>query len=147
MQNILVGLDFSDNTAHLIECASVVAKGGGGHIWLVHIAAPNPAFVGYEVGPQSVRDDVAREVWTEHGLLQEQARSLREAGFEVTALLLQGPSVETLLSQAEKIKADWIVVGTHGHGALYHLWMGSVVQGVLRKATCPVLTVPASLRK
>jgi nucleotide-binding universal stress UspA family protein len=75
-------------------------------------------------------------------MLQKQAASLRDSGVEVTALLLQGPTVESILNQSEKLKADWIVVGSHGHGALYHVWMGSVGQGLIHRAGCPVVVVP-----
>jgi nucleotide-binding universal stress UspA family protein len=48
----------------------------------------------------------------------------------------------TLLHQAERLKADLLIVGSHGRGAMLHLLLGSVSEQVLKKATCPVLVVP-----
>ena len=50
--------------------------------------------------------------------------------------------VEVILDEANKLNIDLIVVGSHGHGAVYHLMVGSVSQGVLHQSTCPVLVVP-----
>jgi len=36
-----------------------------------------------------------------------------------------------------------ILLGSHGHGALYHLLIGSVSEGVIRKASCPVIIIPS----
>jgi len=40
-----------------------------------------------------------------------------------------------------------IVMGSHGHGALYELLVGSITQGVLKAAKCPVVVVPAAGKK
>jgi nucleotide-binding universal stress UspA family protein len=71
------------------------------------------------------------------------AGRLRDAGHEVNALLVQGPTVQTILEQAEKLGAEVIVVGSHGRGKLFDLVVGSVSAGVIRKSPIPVLGVPA----
>jgi nucleotide-binding universal stress UspA family protein len=48
-----------------------------------------------------------------------------------------------VLAQAKRLKADVIVLGSHGHGAVYNLVVGSTANGVLKHAPCPVLVVPA----
>jgi nucleotide-binding universal stress UspA family protein len=53
---------------------------------------------------------------------------------------------EEILNQADALNADLIVMGRHGHGAMYHLLMGSATEGVLRHATRPVLLVPSPKR-
>ena len=53
-----------------------------------------------------------------------------------------GPVVRRILERASNVAADLIVVGTHGRGGFARLALGSVAEKVLRKATCPVLTVP-----
>lgn len=50
------------------------------------------------------------------------------------------PFVEIVRYAADQ-KADLIVMGTHGRGAVAHMFLGSVAEKVVRKAGCPVLTV------
>ncbi|HDY68944.1 MAG TPA: universal stress protein [Candidatus Scalindua sp.] len=47
-----------------------------------------------------------------------------------------------ILDESSKLKIDLIVVGSHGHGAVYHLIVGSVSEEVLQRSSCPVLVVP-----
>ncbi len=143
MESILVALDFSEVTEKLLSQACSLASAFAGTLRLVHVAAPDPEFVGFEVGPQSVRDQRAETLRKEHRLLQELADRVRRRGIETKAILVEGPTVETILAQADKEKADLIVTGSHGHGALYTTLLGSVSEGVLRGARCPVLVVPA----
>ena len=47
-----------------------------------------------------------------------------------------------ILAAADRIRADMIVMGTHGRSGLSRLVLGSVAEAVLRRATVPVLVVP-----
>lgn len=145
MSNLLVPVDFSDVTAAVISEAKQLAKGlANPHIWMVHVAPPDLDFVGYEVGPQHVRDWQAEDLREEHRQLQELSTQARDEGFDTTALLIEGPAVEAILKQSEKLAPSYIVMGSHGHGGIYKVVMGSVSEGVLQKAKCPVVFVPAS---
>jgi nucleotide-binding universal stress UspA family protein len=146
IENIVVAVDFSEVSGRVLEQAELLARALGARLWLVHVAAPEPAFVGYEPGPQTVRDSVASHIHEHHHQLQEQADALRARGIEATALHVQGPTVEKILSEAGKLGAELIVVGSHGRGALYRALLGSVSEGVLRGARCPVHIVPARER-
>lgn len=142
MENIVAAIDFSEITPTVIEQAAEIARCFGSQLWLLHIAAPEPEFVGYGTGPQSKRDWRAKTLKEEHQYIQGQARELSQSGIKVTALLLQGETVETILREAAKLNAEMIVVGSHGHGALYKAILGSVSEGIIHKASCPVLIVP-----
>jgi nucleotide-binding universal stress UspA family protein len=141
--SILVPVDFSDVTEAVIAQAQRLAEALGAKIWLIHVASARPDFVGYEVGPVSVRDSVARELHREHEQLQQYQDELRAEGLVATALLVPGMPPNKILEEAERIRPDMIVIGSHGHGALYHLLAGSVCEGVLKHAPCPVVVVPA----
>jgi nucleotide-binding universal stress UspA family protein len=142
MKNILVPVDFSKITDPVIAAARGFAQAFSAKLWLVHVAAPDPDFVGYEVGPQSVRDQRATHLRDEHRRLQEEAARLRDDGIDAAALLIQGPTVEKILSEARRIEADLIVMGSHGHGAVYRTLLGGVSENVLRRAECPITIVP-----
>lgn len=140
--NILVCIDFSDSTAKVVSNAEKLAKAVSAKLWILHVAEPEPDFVGYAPGPQYIRDSLAEQFHQEHRQIQEIAEKMREEGLEATALLIQGPTVEVILKTAKKIEADTIVIGTHGKGAVYHLVVGSVSETVIQKAECPIFVVP-----
>jgi nucleotide-binding universal stress UspA family protein len=139
---ILVPIDFSEITKTVIFEAKSLAEKLMAKIWLIHIAEPDPFFVGYEPGPQSVRDNLAKKFRNEHVQLQEEAKKLRHTNIDATALLIQGPTVKTIITESEKLKIDMIIMGSHGHGAILKLIVGSVSEGVLKEASCPVLIIP-----
>jgi len=140
--NILVAVDLSPASAKVVEAAGRVAKLTGAKVYLLHTAEPEPDFVGYDAGPEVVRTQVAREFRREHREIQALADKLRNDGLDATALLIQGPTVETTLKEAENLDAELIVVGTHGHGAVYDVLVGSYSAGIIRRSKRPVLVVP-----
>ena len=147
MKNILVPIDFSSISESVVDVAETLAECFSAKLWLVHVASPDPDFVGYDAGPQSVRDQLADHLRDEHQRLQATAAELRETGIDVTARLVQGPTAEKILAEAEQHAADLIVMGSHGHGAVHRALMGSVSERVLRKAACPVTLIPHQVVK
>jgi nucleotide-binding universal stress UspA family protein len=139
---LLVALDFSDAMEAVLREGQKLARALSAEICLLHAAEPDPDFVGYGVGPQVVRDQVAHGFREEHSRLQHEAKVLRDAGLTATPLLVQGPAAQAILQEAERLQADLIVVGSHGHGPVHQLLVGGVSEGVLRRARCPVLVVP-----
>jgi nucleotide-binding universal stress UspA family protein len=140
---ILAAIDFSPVTTEVLATLKEIAATFPAQVWLVNVAPPDPAFVGYKTGPDVVRNQVAVEHHARHRQLQELAKQLRSHGVDTTALLLQGATVPTLIAEAGRLQAALIVLGSHGHGAMYGLLVGSVAEGVLRAAKLPVLLVPA----
>ncbi len=139
---LLAALDLSDCSAKVLDETQRIAAATSASVWLLHVAEPDPDFVGWEAGPQSVRDGVAEAFRREHQQIQKMADDLRDDSVEATALLVQGPTVASILEQAAKVGADMIVMGSHGRSAVHQLLVGSVSEGVLRDADCPVLIVP-----
>ena len=146
MKTILVPVDFSDVTPQVVETARQFAAAFQARMLVLNVAEPEPDFVGFEAGPPSVRVAVARDFKVEHKQLDDLKAKLSVAGTPATALHLQGPIVEKILDQAAEHKADLIVMGSHGHGAIYDLLVGSVTHGVIKEAPCPVVVVPAARR-
>lgn len=143
---ILIGVDLSDSTQKVVKIAMELAKALSARVWLLHVAEPDPDFVGFEAGPQSVRDSLSKIFHVEHCQIQEIADRFRTAGLDATALLVQGEAAETILKEASKLGVDMIVVGSHGRGAMYHLVVGSISEGVLHGSECPILVVPTFKR-
>ncbi len=143
---VLACVDLSPVTEGVVSAATRLAGALGAELTLLHVGAPEPEFVGYDVGPDTVRDAVAQSLRREHRELEDWRQHALERGVEVRALMVQGPTAEKLLSQAEGLGADYLVLGSHGHSALYDLIAGSIAQAVLKEATIPVLVVPANAK-
>ena len=60
---------------------------------------------------------------------------------EVETIVVKGVPLNEIINAATEINVDLIVIGTHGRTGLSHVMLGSVAEKVVRKATCPVLTV------
>jgi len=144
--NIVVCVDLSESTEKVVSAAAEIARAVSAKLWLLHIAEPEPDFIGFHVGPQSVTDSYSQKFRREHRQIQDIADRLRREGVDTTALLVQGPTVETILLKAAKLDADMIIAGTHGRGAMYQLLVGSVSEGILHGAKCPTLIVPTHQR-
>ncbi|HSI63881.1 MAG TPA: universal stress protein [Candidatus Saccharimonadia bacterium] len=145
MSTILVPVDFSDISPQVVETAASLADARGDAITLLHVALPDPAFVGFEAGPVVVQEAVQRDFQVDHGKLEAIRADLAARGLAAGYLHFEGSTAEVILREAKRIHAGLIVMGSHGHGALYHLLVGSVTDAVLRKTSCPVLVVPYTM--
>jgi nucleotide-binding universal stress UspA family protein len=160
MKRILVPIDFSDVTPPVIDLARQLAKAFGAEIHLVHVkeltAAAAPGTLGYGIAgmselapmsgvpvpgfepmPQPIPEDEGQK-----SKLTQWQRELADGGIKVTLHEPTGVVAEEILNQADELNADLIVMGTHGHGAMYNLLVGSATKGVLKHTTRPVLLVP-----
>ena len=68
---------------------------------------------------------------------------IAQDGIKVSLHEPSGMVAEEILNQADELNVDLIVMGTHGHGAMYNLLVGSATKGVLKHSKRPVLLVPA----
>jgi nucleotide-binding universal stress UspA family protein len=144
--NLLIAVDLSDSTPAVVATGRSLALATGARSWIVHVATPDPDFVGYDAGPQSVRDQLAHSLRGEHKRVEDLARDMRADGLECTGLLVRGPTVEAILEEARSVGADIIVVGSHQKGAVKRALLGSVSEGILHRADVPVLVVPPHRR-
>ena len=144
MKTILVPVDFSDVSGKVAETAASLAKVFGSRVILVHVAEPEPEFVGYDPGPLSVRVAIAADIHAE----QRRLDALKEkfGAADIVALHVQGSIPDEILELAHDHAADLIVMGSHGHGTLFNLFVGSVTAAVLKETRCPVLVVPSNRR-
>ncbi len=140
--NVLVAVDLSSASQKILHYVKTLALGLSAKVWLLYAAKPELGFAGFGPSQQPAEGQVAQKFHKEHKELQNEADKLRNTGIDARALLVQGSAVEVILHESSKLKTDLIVVGSHGHGAVYHLAVGSVSEGVLRRSSCPVLVIP-----
>ncbi len=142
LMNVLIAVNFSEHTQNFLDGIVKLLRDSLGAVWLLHVAEPEPDFVGFEIDPTVMRDQVAEAFHQEHRQLQAMADALRGRGIDATALLVQGETVKTIVQQAGKLDVDMIVVGSHKAGFLRHFLAGEVGQGGLAAAGKPVLLMP-----
>jgi nucleotide-binding universal stress UspA family protein len=144
MKNILVSIDFEKEATVLVGKAYQLAKAFGAKVWLVHVAAPDPVFVGYEVGPPSESEFRASELKMEQALIDSYVADLEQKGVKAEALLIPGYTVDRILAETQIQKIDLVIIGHHKHSLLYRALVGNTDSELVRKAKVPVLVVPLS---
>jgi nucleotide-binding universal stress UspA family protein len=146
---ILVAIDLQAGTEKLLDEVRRHAKAHNAVVDLIHVADPDPAFVGYIKAERegmlvdSEREARAKALRAEHQKVESIGNDLRASGVRVDrALIVQGPIGDMVIQEAQKLGADLLVVGEHHHAALYRAWYGDIALNVARKAPCTVLIVP-----
>lgn len=142
MKNILVAVDLEASSHQLVNSAAEQAEKSDAKVWVLHIAAPEPDFVGNEVGPQYVRDNLAEDIKKEHKLIRQYADELIARGIMAEALLIQGPTVKMILEEIEKLQIDLLIIGHRPHGFLFKIFLGENHTALVNKSKVPVLVVP-----
>jgi nucleotide-binding universal stress UspA family protein len=145
-KTILVPHDFSSSANHACAVARDEAKTHGARVILVHVIdlpyqmVPESAMVSAEtIEPISMKEFAARGA-EKH--LDDIAARLAKDGVTPQKFIRFGRPHDEIVKLAEELKADLIVMGTHGRTGLAHLLVGSVAERVVRTSKCPVLTVP-----
>ena len=133
---ILCPTDFSEASAHAIDLAVAIAHWYNARIAAIHVI--DAGVTVSEMGVSSSHTEADPRV----------IRAMMASGFssssniDVDLFVEAGPPATRILESAATLPADLIVIGTHGTAGFQHLMLGSVTERVLRKAPCPVLTVP-----
>lgn len=139
---IVAATDFSGTSREALRVARDLADAIGAHVHLLHVI-PDPARMPWGLESGVAFHDLERD-WRLHAERSlEQARE--QAGFTRARTVLQiavGDAAREIVAAARALRADVIVMGTHGHGFVARLVMGSVADKVLRHADRPVLIVP-----
>jgi nucleotide-binding universal stress UspA family protein len=139
-QQILCAVDFSDGSRRAVPYAIALARLHRSILTVLHVQ-PQP-FVMSALPPLAegeTNPTESRRLATEVAALFETAT---QSGIKVEVLVECGQPAQQILSRAAALPADVIVLGTNGAAPFEHLMLGSVAEKVVRKATCPVLTVP-----
>jgi nucleotide-binding universal stress UspA family protein len=103
---------------------------------------PYAGFSAMGFAPVSTNADLAKLGEEEASRISaEAAACAEEAGVETRTVVLRGFPVEAICEAAEKFAPQFLVIGSHGWGAMKRAVFGSVSTGVLHHASCPVLVV------
>lgn len=138
---LLVPLDGSDFSEHALPLALAIAERTGAEIQLATAVPTLPPVV-----PSSESDGPVRGWFEEERIrateyLEAMRKRLQEAGVSVPLHIkvVAGGPVRSLEERIRKTKVDLVVMTTHGRGPFERMWLGSVADGLVRSAACPVL--------
>jgi nucleotide-binding universal stress UspA family protein len=146
ISKILVPTDGSETAAKAVKYAADLALKVGAEVILLGVIENNlyaaPSMPGAVVPTHLIEpvEEYIREALT--GMLKEMAKVYAQCGVPVKTVIRSGFPVEEIIQEAEKSKADLIVIGSHGKSALRAALLGSVTFGVIHKdSKVPVLVV------
>ena len=140
IQSILVPVDFSENSAGALKYASALASQFRARVTLIYVIEPTPFISGLGNVPIVLSDEEVKGKATHELelLVEEQLGSSVEA----KSIIRQGKPYDQIVKAAKQLKADLIVISTHGYTGLKHTLLGSTAERVVRHAGCPVLVLP-----
>ena len=137
-KTILVATDFSETSETAVAYAVGLADKLGAKLYLLH-AIGMPAYGIPELGvavTASMMDSIVRDTQT---ALDKLIKTY--APVKIEPVLRNGDPRDLIVQTAFEVGADLIVLGTHGRRGVSRALLGSVAEGVLRHAHCPVLTI------
>ena len=138
---ILWPTDFSTLAQAALSHAVGLASDAGAELVVLHVLPPLTTYV---------MADMSGSLWAP---LQRQTRAAAQKQLLRLETQIKGPNYRTrtvltegvpffeILQVAKRLRCDLIVLATHGGTGLVHAIMGSVAENVIRRASCPVLTI------
>jgi len=152
-EKILVPLDGSEHSLRALKTAIQIAKKFGGKATLIHVYSvtarpvtmPEPTTLIPPAVPVMTPTEVSRvaEVARKAGssILADGEEKVKAEGVQVEEILIEGNTVREILRAAREGEFDLIVIGARGISKIREIFLGSVSDGVIRNAPCPVLVV------
>jgi nucleotide-binding universal stress UspA family protein len=144
IRRILCPIDFSDTSQHALEHAVAIAKWYESKITALHVINPAlliepPILVGEFRGGGAPAETDRESLRNQ---LESWLRPAEAVGVKTDLVFDEGNPTGSIVDWSASLPADLVVIGTHGRGGFERFLLGSVTEKVLRKVTCPTLTVP-----
>jgi len=138
-RNILCPIDFDANSPAALEFAARIAQETGARICILHVVPWTVAAV--PIDASQVLAELKQSATKRLQQLAEEKLHKRIAN-EIVVTVATDPGAE-VVRIANELKADVVIMATHGRKGLSHLVLGSVAERVVRESPCPVLTLRA----
>lgn len=140
LKKILVPVDFSDFSAKAIKYAARFAEQFGATLVLAHVVEPvrYPESV---IIPPEMEEANRERLKLARAALAKFVKQQVPSGITTETVTRLGHPFSEINTAAKDCDVDLIVIATHGHTGLKHLFLGSTAERVVRLAPCPVLTV------
>ncbi|MCA0244632.1 MAG: universal stress protein [Proteobacteria bacterium] len=137
---ILVAADGSPYTKHMLAYLAAHDEwlGGAHEYTVIHTVTAVPARAASVLDKQVLKDYYESEG---EKVFKPIRQFFEKQGIQANYVAKVGPAAETIAATADKGKFDLLMMGSHGHGTLTNLVMGSVATKVLANCSTPVLLV------
>lgn len=153
MKKVLIALDYNPNSEKVVKMGFEMARLMNAEICLFHVLADvryygmqYEPFMGYEGYAFPMDYNIQNEFVNVAKDYLEKTRQHLDYEY-VSTHLAEGDTSRMVLEYAQEWDADLIVMGTHSHGALEKLFLGTVASSVLEHTTIPVYMVPVGENK
>jgi nucleotide-binding universal stress UspA family protein len=141
IKKILCPTDFSDFSTHALTYAVSFAQQYKAKLLLLHVVdvfLHDPVYFAPYVPDGSAFEDFEKKA---RARLEEICKENVPAGIEVEPVVRVGRAFVEIVRAARELEVDLIVIATHGRTGLSHAMFGSTAEKVVRKASCPVLSI------
>jgi len=143
IRRVLFASDFSPASRRAFATAMTLTRSAGAKLIVLHVIEPVvPMAPDQYYLASAAWDEIDRNTRTWAGQqLAGVVRTAKKHGVTATTRIVDGVAATEIVRAARSLKADLIVLGTHGRTGLSRLLLGSVATRVVATATCPVVTV------
>jgi len=139
IKRILAPVDFSRSSLKALDHLLAMFELGASEVVVIHVIEPvTYALPRFLPEPTELLEE-QRKVAAKQ--IERIEQRLRKKKINCRSEIHFGVVYETIIEVAKRLKADLIVVSTHGRSSLAHVMLGSVAERVVRGAPCPVLSV------
>jgi nucleotide-binding universal stress UspA family protein len=157
IKKILCAMDLSDNSELVLLSALREADAHNGSVYILHInpsfdstmTMPIVSFMGEERFTELIEEKKVDTKALISRKIDKITKQVLKSDKKISAdrikkiHVYEGHPVVEILNMCSILKADMLVMGTHGKGIMVHTFLGSVVRKVIKRTTIPVLLVPA----
>ena len=142
LNNIVVGVDGSEQSCHAAAIGSDIARKNGATLHFVTIVRPPEGWWGIVGSPPTPSALSKSLTEAQREILDSVMAAIDLTGIEVIQVEDVGDPARMLLDYADKVDADLMVIGRRGAGLIERIMLGSVANRVVHDAQYPVVLVP-----
>ena len=145
MKTILAAVDLSPLSSHVLKEAVTWAEALSAKLIILHVVPPVSSAIPVGASMEMVSMPLplsVEEIKEIKARFDDLVASVKTAGVSIQTIIKEAFPADEIKKEVLAHHAKLLIVGSHGHGGLYHLFNGSVVTSLLKQATTPILVVP-----
>jgi nucleotide-binding universal stress UspA family protein len=147
MQKILVPTDFSDCAENAMLTAANLASASGASLTLIHSVDTPVDWIKLPKNKEADYPETRAKIGRAKDNFEKIKNRKEFKNLKVDTFIAYNIAHEDIIKYCKDLKADLIVMGTHGAGGISELWLGSNTQRIVRNSTVPVLSIKCSAVK